>query len=339
MIQSFEKESLENRILSLHLFDGMLQNEQQKAIQAIQSFLSGKDFGGTSVSSLIRRPNLDSQIEPKSYEELAERIAGVYVDESRDVFEKLDNGFVPGEVELFKEHGVFYGVHVSPKLVGLTEGLVVEHEDLLLDGFPEPYSLPKESREVIEGYFSELRKQKGFDIKLSSLVLADTTTPRGYEGKRILNPCDLNEKLTQLSRLTTQAIRDRGESVDDLYFLSTDSDSPHRILITEGRKPIRGYPFTPGLTMCGSTATIEGFDFKYAYRLGLVAQGISNNIIGSKMSGEYNPFMFVGMLSPFGYINGAIPTGKMGELRYPGDIDLKKEFLFQYEQDLRKMMD
>ena len=338
MVQNFKERSLEEKVLAMSLFNGLLQNEQQKAIQAMNAFSSGNDFGGTSISSLIRKPSFDSQLEPKGYEELADIIAGAYVSESENVFKYLRKGFTSHEVDLFGEHGVFYGVHISPKLIGLTEGLIVDHEDLLLDGFPEPYSLPKESRKVVDEYLGELKRQRGIDIKLSSLILADTTTPRGYEGKKILNPSDLNDKLVRLSYLTTQAIRDRGMNTDSLYFLSTDTDSPDRILKTEGRKTLDGYPLTPGLTMCGSTAKIDGFDFKYAYRLGLIAQGISNNIVSSKISGEYSPFMFVGMLSPFGYTNGAIPTNEMGNLRYSGDIDMKKEFLSQYCQ-IEKLMD
>jgi len=339
MRKGFDSRSLEGKALSLNLFNEMLQNEQQKAIQATQAFSSGNDFGGTSVSALIRRPALTSQLEPKSYEELADTIAEAYIREAEDVYKKLSNGFTPEEVDLFREHGIFYGVHLSPKLIALTEGLVVEHKDLLLDGFPDPYNLHKEPQEVIDRYFSELREQRGFEIGPRSLILADTTTPRGYEGKKILNPTNLNDKLVQLSRLTTQAIRNRGKKVDDLYFLSTDTDSPHRVLLAEGKKATDGYPLTPGLTMCGSTATIENFDFKYAYRLGLIAQGISNNIVSSKITGNYSPFVFTGMLSPFGYTNGAIPTGKMGKLRYPGDIDMRKEFLFQHDQEISRMID
>lgn len=339
MVQNFEERSLEGKVLALNIFNEMLQNEQQKAIQAINAFSSGKDFGGTSISSLIRRPTLVSQIEPKNYEQLANIIAEEYIKDARDVYKNLEKGFTPEEVELFHEHGIFYGVHISPKLLGLAEGLIVDHKDLLLEGFPEPYSLPKESQEVIEAYLRELKKQRGLDIQLSSLVLADTTTPRNYEGKKILNPSGLNDKLTQLSELTTQAIRSKGEQADSPYMLSTDTDSPQRTLITGNKKPIEGYPLTPGLTMCGSTSTMEGFDFKFAYRIGLISQGISNNIVASKIKDGYNPFVFVGMLSPFGYTNGAIPTGEMGNLRYLGDIDLRKEFLFQHDREIVKLLD
>ena len=339
MVQSFEEKSLEERVLVINLFNEMLQNEQQKAIQAMNAFSSRKDFGGTSISSLIRRPCFKHQLEPKNYEELAKIIADAYISESSTVLDGLRRGFTPEEVDLFNEHGVFYGVHLSPKLLGLVEGLTIDHKDLLLKGFPDPYSLPKESREVVEAYLGELKRQRGLDITLRSLVLADTTTPRGYEGKKILNPSGLNDKLVKLSDLTTCAIKNAGKRADSLYFLATDTDSPERTLITEGLKPIDGYVLTPGLTMCGSTATMSGFDFKYSYRIGLIAQGITNNIVASKISGEYSPFMFVGMLSPFGYTNGAIPTNEMGRLRYPGDIDLKKEFLFQHDNCVRKLID
>ena len=236
------------------------------------------------------------------------------------------------------EHGLFYGVHISPKFLALAENLVVEHSELLLDGFPEPYQLPKESAEVVQQYFNELKEQKGLDLNISSLVLADTTTPKGFEGKKILNPTGLNEKLKKLSELTTEAVNQRGVKCDSLYFLCTDSDSPHRLPLSQQQQVSEGYLLTPGLTMCGSTATMDGFDFKYMYRFGIIAQLLSNNIIGSRMKRKFSPFTFVGMLSPFGYVNGAIPTGEMGELRYKGNINMKKEFLDQYEQCVRRLM-
>ena len=143
---------------------------------------------------------------------------------------------------------MFYGVHISPKFLALAENLVVEHSELLLDGFPEPYQLPKESAEVVQQYFNELKEQKGLDLDISSLVLADTTTPKGFEGKKILNPTGLNEKLKKLSELTTEAVNQRGVKCDSLYFLCTDSDSPHRLPLSQQQQVSEGYPLTPGLT-------------------------------------------------------------------------------------------
>lgn len=334
----FDTLPVEKKVLALNLFCGLLQNEQQKAAQAMHAFNCGMAFGGTSISALVRVPSFDSQVEPRSFDELADLIARKYVEELRAVQGSLGRAFIDREVKLFEEHGLFYGAHISPKLIGLTEGLLVEHRDLLLPGFPDPYQLPNAPKTVIEAYFRDLKSQRGLDLKLSSLVLADTTTPKGYEGKKILNPVNLNEKLSRLSSLATQAIRNRGERCDELYLLCTDTDSPQRILLAEGRRVLEGYPLTPGLTMCGSTASMNGFDFKYAYRLGLIAQGLTNNIVSSKFNGCYSPFVFFGMLSPFGYVNGAIPTGKMGEIRYPGDIDLRKEFLFQFDNHIKKLI-
>ena len=295
-------------------------------------------FGGTSISSIISKPELDAPLNPSSYEEIADVIANNYVNAAREIQPSLGNAFTEQEIELYKEHGIFYGVHVSPKLLALAENLVVSHEDLLVEGFPEPYSLPKQDSETINAYFAALKEQKGLDLDMSSLVLADTTTPEGYSGKRILNPTGLNEKLKKLSELTTEAVRDQGMDCDPLYFLCTDSDSPDRMLLSSGKKSLDGNPLTPGLTMCGSTATMEGFDLTYMYRIGLVTQMLSNNIIGSRMQGKFSPFTLVGMLSPFGYVNGAIPTGEMDALRYEGNMDMQKEFLYQFDKTIAKMI-
>ena len=131
----------------------------------------------------------------------------------------------------------------------------------------------------------------------------------------------------------------KGHKADPLYVVATDTDSPHRLLTVQSNKPINGYPLTPGLSMCGSTSSVEGVDFMYIYRIGLIAQAISNNIISSKIKGKYSPFVFLGLLSPFGYSNAAIPTGEMGNLRYKGNIDLKKEFLHQYNTKIERLMD
>ncbi len=330
---------LEKKILALQLFNQLLQNEQQKAMQAVQAFATGSLFGGTSVTALVRKPFLPQSLHPQGLEELAEAIADSYVAETRNLKPHLERAFTSTECELFLEHGLFYGVHVSPKLIALSEGLVVEHKDLLLEGFPEPYQLPKQAPEIIKEYFVRLKEERGLDLDLSSLVLADTTVPAGFEGKKILNPSNLNVKLSRLSSLITDLIKQKSVNVDALYLVSTDTDSPHRLLLSENKKPLEGYPLTPGLTMCGSTASIEGFDFLYVYRIGLIAQMIGNNIISSRMQGNFSPFTFVGMLSPFGYKNGAIPTGRMGDERYSGNLDLRKEFLFQYKSCIGRMMD
>ena len=295
-------------------------------------------FGGTSISSIISKPELTTSLNPSSYEEIADVIATSYVSASKEIQPHLGKAFTEQEIALYKEHGIFYGVHISPKLLALAENLVVSHDDLLIEGFPEPYMLPKQDPEVIAAYFSILKEKNGLDLDISSLVLADTTTPKGYSGKRILNPIGLNEKLKKLSELTTEAIKNQGMECDPLYFLCTDSDSPDRILLSSGKKSLDGNPLTPGLTMCGSTATMEGFDLTYMYRIGLVTQMLSNNIIGSRMKGKFSPFTFVGMLSPFGYVNGAIPTGEMDALRYEGNMDMQKEFLYQFDKTIAKML-
>src|SRR3989344_3476278 len=330
---------LEKKLLAIQIFNQLLQNEQQKAAQAVQAFNTDSLFGGTSVTALVRRPSLQKPLYPAGLEELAEVIANCYTTEAKLLEPRLEAAFTTTEVELFREHGLFYGVHVSPKLLALSEGLVVEHKDLLLKGFPEPHQLPKQSPEMVKEYFAKLKEERGLELDLSSLVLADTTVPQGYEGKKILNPSNLNTKLTKLSTLVTNKIREKNVSVDSLYFISTDTDSPHRLLTSENKKVLEGYPLTPGLTMCGSTASMDGFDFMYMYHIGLIAQTIGNNIISSRMQAAYSPFTFLGMLSPFGYKNGAIPTGKMGEERYPVNLDLREEFMYQNKTCVGRMVD
>lgn len=336
---SFEDQEDSIKVYALQVFNEMLQNEQQKAGQAVNAFNSGMDFGGTSLTSLIRRPELECQLDFRNQEDLAESLGRAYIEEAESVAPKLKRGFTSEEVDLFHNHGIFYGAHISPKLLALTEGLYVDHSDLLLEGFPDPYFLHKQPREVAENYFSELKKQRGLDLDLGSLVLADTTTPRGYEGKKILNPTKLNEKLSNLSRLTNDYLESSGVNIDPLCLISTDTDSPHRILLAKGESPMGGYPLTPGLTMCGSTASQEGLDFQYMYRIGLIAQAISSNIVASKVRGTFFPFTLVGMLSPFGYTQEAIDTGNMGDLRYEGNIDMKKEFDFQYKKNIQRMLE
>ncbi len=296
-------------------------------------------FGGTSVTALINQPILAEAITLQGYDHLAQIIAKSYKEEAQKILPVLNNAFTAEECALFQQHGLFYGLHISPKLLALSEGLIVEHKELLLPGFPEPYQLPKHPPEIINAYFQELKVQRGIDIELSSLILADTTTPKGYEGKKILNPSHINEKLTHLSQLITEKLKESNYLVDSLYLLSTDTDSPDRLLLSTQKKILSGYPLTPGVTLCGSTAAIDGFDFRYIYRMGLIAQQISSNIIASRLRQEYTPFVFFGMLSPFGYTNGAIPVGKMGNLRYSGNIDLKKEFGYVYENTITKLME
>ena len=336
-MKTFDELTFEEKAHALHLFDQLLQNEQQKAIQAVTAYNSGAHFGGTSVTALVAKPELTESLQLNGLEELAARIADNYLKEVEKIKPLLMLGFSAEECDLFNEHGLFYAVHISPKLIALSEGLVVEHKDLILPGFPEPYALPKHP-DRINDYFAELHKQRGLDLDLSSLILADTTTPVGYEGKKILNPNRLNEKLSQLSALVTEALKAKGSNVDPLCVISSDTDSPHRLLICEGRKPIEGYPLTPGATLCGSTAAMGDFDFLYVYRISLISQMLSGNIISSRIAGKFSPFTFFSILSPFGYKNGAINPGKMGDLRYESNIDLRKEFLHQYEGKVKQLL-
>src|SRR3989338_8253152 len=216
MNKDYDTLPLAKKILTLQLFNQLLQNEQKKAAQAVQALNTDSLFGGTSVTALVRRPSLQKPLYPAGLEELAEVIANCYTTEAKLLEPRLGAAFTTTEVELFFEHGLFYGVHVSPKLLALSEGLVVEHKDLLLKGFPEPYQLHKQSPEMVKEYFAKLKEERGLELDLSSLVLADTTVPQGYEGKKILNPSNLNTKLTKLSTLVTSKIREKKMPTDSL---------------------------------------------------------------------------------------------------------------------------
>lgn len=326
------------KFYQIMIANALVQNEQQKALQTVSAFRAGIQFGGTSVTSLITLPEMKVSLAPKSYEELADIIAEEYKKESDKIFPKLRGALSAEEVDLFAQHGLFFGIHISPKLLGITEKLVVTKEDLLLPGFPDPYELPRAEPEKIDAYFRELREKRGMNINSRSLILSDTTTPKELEGKRILNPIKLNDKLSTLSTLIQEAGSTKGLKMDAPYVLCTDSDSNYRISLVKGVSSLEETTLTPGLTPCGSTAKMEDFDFLYFYRMGLIAQLLSNNIIASKIRGIYNPFTFYGMLSPYGYKNGAINPGKMGNLRYPGDIDLIKEFEFLVKAKINRLI-
>ncbi|MEK6889703.1 MAG: hypothetical protein AABX35_00790, partial [Nanoarchaeota archaeon] len=119
------------------LASSLMQNEQQKAQQAVGAYRVGSDFGGTSISALVRVPELNNSIAPKNYVELADIIADSYIAETSKMSKKLKRAFTRKEVDIFKEHGLFFGLHISPKLLGITEGLTVNHREINLEGFPD----------------------------------------------------------------------------------------------------------------------------------------------------------------------------------------------------------
>ena len=297
-------------------------------------------FQGTSVTSLTIPCELPNPLGAESIESVEAAAAEHYV-RLHDEHEASVRGAILEDVTDWLHQGLFYGLAVPSKLLSQAFGLSVPVDDVVCrvaGHLIDPHEIIASPAEVREAYFSEVTRRldcfEGLDVRReeleASLILADISKPRleQYRSRLLLAPIRCNEIAALFARRLAQRIRrltDGRISPSSLAVVIYDTDTPytyHHLLGCNG-DPLA--PVLPGLTVLGSSGTIDAFRWLYAYRVSLIAQKMQKGSLYSEVHRRYIPFVYYGVLVPR---DAAIllDLTRLDRLRYRGNLSPRLEF-------------
>ena len=113
----------------------------------------------------------------------------------------------------------------------------------------------------------------------------------------------------------------------NMNILIYDTDTPytyHHLLGCNGRSDM---PILPGLTIMGSSGTIDAFRWLYCYRVSLISQKIQKSSLYSEAHGEFIPFVYYGVLVPRD-AEILLDMSNLDTLRYRGNLSPEIEFSY-----------
>ena len=322
----------------VNLFSNRLANELFKAMIAVRGFAEDQRWNrycGTSYSTVVASPCLrGGALEPGcGLAGVAQAMAAAWIEVARDLASPIEASMSSQDHALLKQYGIFYAAEVSPKALAIAMGHVIESDQLARLGVPDLYCLPEyppEQQEEIEHMIAE---NVTFPVTRQTLLLADSTIPDKGPQRYVLPPCDMNVLLVELGRKVRRIVAgQRRDEPDNLFgggpslLLSADSDNPYRSWQHFGGPYVDGGVFTPGLTLMGSTGSPGAVNIFTIYRLAAVAQLLRGNVISSRVEKAYQPFTFFGMGTPLDIATGMLDLSALRELRYLGNLDIKREF-------------
>jgi hypothetical protein len=166
----------------------------------------------------------------------------------------------------------------------------------------------------------------------ASLVLADISKPKfdKYKGKVLLAPIRCNEIAALLSERIAERIREKTSGKINPRSLSItiyDTDTPYTYHEVMGYGSCSFSPILPGLTILGSSGTIDAFKWLYAYRLSLISQKVQKSSLYSEVHREFMPFVFFGVLVPRD-ADILLDMNNLNKLRYRGNFSPELEFAY-----------
>lgn len=303
---------------------------------------NGSLFQGTSISSLTIPHVTEKPIHLETVHDLEDEIANSYIC-YHDLHENKVRGAHLESVEHWLSEGLYYGVVIGSKVISQAFQLATSQEEIIfsVEGVKvDPHEIAHYPNTIREAYFLEARKRieclQGIDLTQSEfeecLLLADISKPKlqNYKNKLILGPPRCNELCALISRNITTKIREISNgriSPRSLMVTIYDSDTPY------GYHQVAGYlgrphcPILPGLTVLGSSGTIDAFRWLYAYRTSLVSQKIMKGSIYSQVQGQFIPFVFYGVLVERD-AEILLDLARLSFLRYRRNLSPYLEYLF-----------
>jgi hypothetical protein len=323
------------------LFDESVRTEELKAWYGEPQ--DGSLFQGTSVSSLTIPCELTDPIHLSSIEQLEDAIADYYII-LHDAHEESVQSAIMEDTTRWRSEGLYYGIVLSSKIISQAFGLAVNDKDVVfpVDGtLVDPHEIISYSQAIRKKYFEACKGRiecfeglpnlEQVEIE-SSLVLADISKPKipEYDQKLILAPIRCNEICTLISRHVTQKITEKTNgriSPRSLMVTIYDTDTPYTYHQITGYYGNATGPVLPGLTVMGTSGTIEAFRWLYAYRVSLISQKIMKSSLYSEVERKFYPFVFFGVLVERD-AEILLDLNKLGALRYRGNISPEIEFTY-----------
>lgn len=299
-------------------------------------------FQGTSVSSLTIPYKTQEPLNFNSMNDMEESIADAYIELHYKYIDKVKNAILEN-VDRWISEGLYYGVVVSSKVISQSLNFFTSHDDVIFDvnGYHvDPHEITSYPQKIRGEYFNKCRnkiecftdldlEQKEFE---SSLVLADISKPKinKYRNKIMLAPIRCNEIAAVLSERIVGKIKEKtfGKiKPRSLVVVIYDTDTPYTYHQIMGYNNNIHSPVLPGLTILGSSGTIDAFRWLYDYRISLIAQKIQKSSLYSQVHKCFMPFVFFGVLVPRD-AEILLDMDNLHRLRYKGNFSPDIEFSY-----------
>ncbi len=299
-------------------------------------------FQGTSISSLTLPGEYSSPLLLENgIEELEEIIADRYI-ELHDRLEPVVRATILENTDRWMREGVFFGVVLASKILSQAFGLTLDAAQAVfpVDGaMVDPHEITTYPDAIRTRYFELCRDRIDCFAGIpdltrremeTSLVLADISKPRiaRHRNRLMLAPIRCNEIAALLSRRITARIRQRSDGrimPRSLMVTIYDTDTPYTYEQITGSfgKPMA--PSLPGLTVLGTSGSVDAFRWLYAYRSSLVAQKMMKGSLCSQVEGRFIPFVFFGVLVERD-AEILLDLDRLDLLRYRGNLSPELEF-------------
>ena len=112
-----------------------------------------------------------------------------------------------------------------------------------------------------------------------------------------------------------------------LSIVITDTDTPYTYHKIMGYSTGNLSPILPGLTVLGSSGTIDAYRWLYTYRVSLISQKIQKGSLFSEAHERFMPFVFFGVLV-WRDAEILLDMDCLSMLRYRGNISPDLEFAY-----------
>ena len=327
----------------LEISDNFRDRVRTEEIKAWYSEPQGDSlFQGTSISSLTIPYKTSNPLEFNTVIELEEEIADGYIELHNRHAESVSTAILE-DIQSWLNEGLYYGIVISAKVISQAFGLFVLDKDVIfsVDGHcVDPHEITSYPKDIRDSYFMECKKRiscfDGMELKRNeleaSLVLADISKPKldKYKGKILLAPIRCNEIAALLSERVAERIREKTSGKINPRSLSItiyDTDTPYTYQEVMGYGSCSFSPILPGLTILGSSGTIDAFKWLYAYRVSLISQKIQKGSLYSEVHREFMPFVFFGVLVPRD-ADILLDMNNLHRLRYRGNFSTELEFAY-----------
>lgn len=332
--------SLEQKAIWENELQNWIRTEELKAWYGAPE--DGSLFQGTSISSLTIPHELDKPLELAGVEHLEDVLAGAFIAQ-HDRYEHMVRGTTHDNVDKWVKEGIYYGVVVGSKVISQAFQLAVPAENVIfnVDGvMVDPHEITSYPAEIRRKYFEAIKPRIGCfrDLDLTqaeleeSLVLSDISKPKlnDYRGKLILGPVRCNEICALLSRHLTALVKKKTNgriAPRSLMVTIYDSDTPYTYHQIAGFYGHRQAPTLPGLTLLGSSGSIDAFRWLYIYRASLISQKMMKSSLYSESVKKFIPFVFFGVLVERD-ADILLNLDELGLLRYRGQLSPYIEFCY-----------
>lgn len=320
-------------------------------------------FQGTSISSITIPAEFSTPLDIKDISFLESVIAEQYI-LLHNKYKDIVRDTIIDNVDNWLNEGLFYGVTIASKVISQAFNLTAFDKEVVFKvdrHLVDPHEIFSYPQDIREKYFQQIvnrihcfdgMKMRQEEIE-SSLILGDISKPHleKYRSKILLAPIKCNEIASLMAKNIKTLVKNKSRGKINPHSLSVtiyDTDTPytyHRLIGCEGISS----PVLPGLSVLGTSGSIDAFRWLYSYRVSLVTQKIQKGSLYGEVYKKHVPFVFFGVLVPRD-AEILLDLNRLDLLRYRGNLspqieygylihDLYDFYYDQEKKDLEKELD